>query len=69
MWHIAKNMNLLAALSVNCGYFTGKEVQVCETVQDGVRTAMDIADELEGMVCACGSLYICGDIRACFGLK
>ena len=48
---------------------TGKEVQVCETVQDGVRTAMDIADELEGMVCACGSLYICGDIRACFGLR
>ena len=48
---------------------TGKEVQVCSSIQEGVRTAMDIADELEGMVCACGSLYICGDIRACFGLR
>ena len=48
---------------------TGKEVQVCSSIQEGVRTAMDIADKLEGMVCACGSLYICGDIRACFGLR
>ena len=47
----------------------GKEVQVCSSIEEGVRTAMDIADELEGMVCACGSLYICGNIRACFGLR
>ena len=47
----------------------GKEVQVCASIEEGVRTAMDIADELEGMVCACGSLYICGNIRACFGLR
>lgn len=47
----------------------GKEVQICASIDEGVRMAMDIADELEGMVCACGSLYICGDIRACFGLR
>ena len=47
----------------------GCEVQVAETIEDGVRTAMDIAEELDGMVCACGSLYICGEIRSCFGLK
>lgn len=47
----------------------GKEIQVCASIDEGVRMAMDIADELEGMVCACGSLYICGDIRACFGLR
>ena len=47
----------------------GKEIQICGSIDEGVRTAMDIADELEGMVCACGSLYICGDIRACFGLR
>ena len=47
----------------------GKEVQVCGSIGEGVDTARDIAQELEGMVCACGSLYICGDIRACFGLK
>ena len=47
----------------------GKEVQVCGSIGEGVDTARDIAQELDGMVCACGSLYICGDIRACFGLK
>lgn len=47
----------------------GKEIQICGSIDEGVRTAMDIADELEGMVCACGSLYICGDIRVCFGLR
>ncbi len=47
----------------------GKEVQVCASVSEGVSTALDIAEELEGMACACGSLYICGEIRACFGLK
>ena len=48
---------------------SGCEVQTADTVESGVRTAMDIAEELEGMVCACGSLYICGEIRSCFGLK
>ncbi len=47
----------------------GKEVQVCGSIQEGVNAARDIAQELEGMVCACGSLYICGEVRACFGLK
>ena len=48
---------------------SGCEVQTADTVESGVHTAMDIAEELDGMVCACGSLYICGEIRSCFGLK
>lgn len=47
----------------------GCEVQAADTIEEGVRIAMDIAEELDGMVCACGSLYICGEIRSCFGLK
>lgn len=47
----------------------GKEVQVCGSIHEGVDTARNIALELDGMVCACGSLYICGEVRACFGLK
>lgn len=47
----------------------GKEVQTAQSIGEAVKTAMDIADELEGMVCACGSLYSCGEIRACFALK
>ena len=46
----------------------GKPVTVCETVEDGVFEAMDRAREQEGMVCAVGSLYITGSIRACLGL-
>jgi len=47
----------------------GKPVTVCDSIPEGVQTAMDIARELEGMVCAAGSLYICGEIRECFYLK
>lgn len=47
----------------------GKETVVCGSVSEAVGCAIDIAQELGGMVCACGSLYICGEIRACFGLK
>lgn len=46
----------------------GKPVTVCESVEDGVFEAMDRAREAEGMVCAVGSLYMAGAIRACLGL-
>ena len=47
----------------------GKPVTVCESIPDGVQTAIDIARELDAMVCSAGSLYICGEIRECFYLK
>ena len=43
-----------------------REVQVAGSIREGVGAAQDIALELGGMVCACGSLYICGEIRSCF---
>ena len=46
----------------------GKKVTVCDSIEDGVFTAMEIAKEKEGMVCAVGSLYMSGKIRDCFGL-
>ena len=46
-----------------------KPVTVCESIPEGVQAAVDAARELEGMVCAAGSLYICGEIRECFYLK
>ena len=46
----------------------GKKVSVCDSIEDGVETAMDIAAGKNGMVCAVGSLYSVGDIRACFGM-
>ena len=46
-----------------------REVCTADTVEDGVDLARDIAQEQDAMVCAFGSLYICGQIRACFGLK
>lgn len=46
----------------------GKSVTVCESIDEGVFTAIDLANEQEGMVCAAGSLYMAGTIRACFGL-
>jgi len=47
----------------------GRPVSVCESVKEGVSAALDAAGRLDGMVCAAGSLYICGEIRAFFGLK
>ncbi len=47
----------------------GREVCVAGSVEDGVSLARDIAQERDAMVCAFGSLYICGQVRACFGLK
>lgn len=46
----------------------GKPVTVCDSVSEGVRTACDLAGE-DGIVCAFGSLYMTGEIRACFGLE
>ena len=46
-----------------------REVCVADTVEDGVDLARDIAQEQDAMVCAFGSLYICGQIRSCFGLR
>lgn len=46
----------------------GKPVAVCDSVEDGVYLAQERAKEVEGMVCAVGSLYMSGAIRDCFGL-
>ena len=46
----------------------GKKVTVCDSIEEGVETARDIAADKNGMVCAVGSLYSVGDIRACFGM-
>lgn len=46
----------------------GKPAQACDTIQDGVDAALKAAGK-DGMVCAVGSLYMAGEIRACFGLR
>ncbi len=46
----------------------GKSATACASIPDGVAAAQDLAGE-DGMVCAVGSLYMAGAIRACFGLK
>jgi dihydrofolate synthase/folylpolyglutamate synthase len=45
----------------------GKSVTACSSVAEGVAKACELAGP-DGMVCAFGSLYMTGDIRACFGL-
>ena len=45
----------------------GKPVTVCESIEDGVFTAIEKAGK-KGMVCAAGSLYMAGTIRECLGL-
>ena len=45
-----------------------KRVTVCSSVEEGVAAAMDAAGH-DGMVCAVGSIYISGAVRACFGLR
>ena len=47
----------------------GVKAQTAESIEDGVGMALDLAEERGAMVCACGSLYICGAVRACFGLR
>ena len=45
----------------------GKPVQVCESIPEAVAAAKEAAGE-DGVVCAVGSLYMAGPIRAEFGL-
>ena len=45
----------------------GKPVTACASIPDGVAEAQRLAGD-EGMVCAVGSLYMAGAVRACFGL-
>lgn len=54
---------LAASLSVY-----GKPVTACASMAEGVRRACELAGP-EGLVCAFGSLYMTGEIRACFGLE
>lgn len=44
----------------------GKPVTVCASIEEGVAAASDAAGA-QGVVCAVGSLYSVGPIRACFG--
>lgn len=44
----------------------GREVKTADSIRDGVGLAVGMAQSLGAMVCACGSLYICGEIRECF---
>lgn len=46
----------------------GKPVHVAESIREGVAAAQDAAGA-DGAVCAVGSLYMAGEIRACFDLK
>lgn len=55
----------LAALFEN----KGKRVTVADSISDGVKMALAQAEDTGAIVCATGSLYICGEIRTCFGLK
>lgn len=45
----------------------GKEITVCDSIEQGVSTALKKAGE-DAMVCAAGSLYMAGRIRASFNL-
>jgi len=45
----------------------GKPVTVCETIEEGVTAAIDAAGK-QDLVCAVGSLYSVGPIRALFDL-
>ena len=46
----------------------GKSAEIKPAIGDGVRAALELAEEMNAVVCAAGSLYICGEVRACFGL-
>ena len=45
----------------------GKKTTACESISKGVAAALDAAGE-DGMICATGSMYIAGPVRACFDL-
>lgn len=42
----------------------GGAATACDSVEAGVRLAVALAGE-DGVVCALGSLYMLGDVRAC----
>lgn len=46
----------------------GKPVTACNSVEEGVKCACELAGK-DGLVCAFGSLYMTGAIRACFGCE
>lgn len=46
----------------------GKKVVAAPNTQDAVEMARELASDLGGMVCSVGSLYMAGDVRACFNL-
>ena len=46
----------------------GKPVTVCGSIEDAVFDSMEKARAQDAMVCAAGSLYMAGEIRACLGL-
>lgn len=45
----------------------GKPARACYSIRDAVTEAVTLAEN--GMVCACGSLYTVGEIRACFDMR
>ncbi len=45
----------------------GKKTTACADIRDGVAAALDAAGK-DGMICATGSMYIAGPVRACFDL-
>lgn len=45
----------------------GKRACACATIEQGVQRAISLADD-NTVVCAVGSLYMAGAVRACFGL-
>ena len=45
---------------------TGKPVTACGSIREGIETALTQAEAEDAMVCAVGSLYMAGEIRAYF---
>ena len=46
----------------------GQTAVFCQSVQEGVSKALELAGS-DGIVCALGSLYLLGDVRAALGVK
>jgi dihydrofolate synthase/folylpolyglutamate synthase len=47
----------------------GKPVTACASIEEGVKTAVDLAKKNGAMACCVGSLYMAGPVRYCFGLE
>ncbi len=50
-----------------CLHKSGKPVTVCDSIQEAVSIATELAGE-DGVVCAAGSLYLAGSVRYCLGM-